>query len=654
MNRNYYKYSTQSIGLRRGESITAAGRERTSRGAVGVCCTGAPDATLGRRNLDREPELLETAAMRAKAKSIVILSLCLLIIFGMPGELRSQAGSVDYMQLPGLTGTRGGNLIASVNADPATFNRMFTSSLANVIVAERISADLVHINRSTFDLEPSLAKSWEVDKSGRIYTVHLRRGIRFSDGSPFTADDVIFTFRVLEDPKVESLLSGQIQTDGTFPEITKQDSHTVRITFPRPVGMGLRMLDSVPILPSARLLKAYQEGKLRSAWGPTTPPSEVTGLGAFRLKDYKRGEKIILERNPYFWKKDKSGQLLPYLDSITLLIIPDRNAEALRLKTGELDLVNELSTEIYADLRRSQGEGRYRVQDLGPGLRLDFLWFNLNRGNGPTGKPFVDPDKRALFERTEFRRAVSHAIDREGMARSILLGLGTPQYGPISSGNKVWYNSAIPKTAYDPSRANVLLDQLGLKDTDGDGVREYGPDRRPLDITLLTTRGSSARERIAQVLQENLAKAGIRMRAQLIPPNELGPRLLESFDYEAILYGFTPIDVAPDLQTDVWYSSGEHHFWHPRQPKPARPWEARMDQLATELVRNSDQTVRRGMFAQLQDLWARELPAIPIVAANVLPGWSSRVGNVRPSVIAPQLLWNAEELTRSSPSSKGR
>ncbi len=576
---------------------------------------------------------------------LFVIVLSLLAFAVLHGRAR-QAEPVDYLQVPDATGVRGGNLVAAVNADPASFNRLLTSTLAHTIVAERLSSDLVHINRTTFELEPSLAKSWETDKTGKIYTVHLRRGVRFSDGSPFTADDVVFTFQVLQDPRIESVLGWQVRVDGVFPGVAKIDPHTVRVTFPRPVGMGLRMLDSVPILPAGRMLKAYQEGRFEAAWGPGAQPQDITGLGAFRLKEFRRGERIVLERNPYYWKKDKAGQILPYLDNITFLIIPDRNAEALRFKSGDLDVINSLSPESYADLRRSRNGGRYVLADLGPGLGIEFVWFNLNRGYRVPGKPFVDAEKRVLFEKTEFRRAVSHAIDREGMARTILLGLGTPQYGPISSGNRAWYHTGIPRTEYDPARAGVLLDRLDLKDTDGDGVREFGSNRRPLEFTLLTTRGNAARERIAQVLRENLAKVGIRMLIQLVLPNELGARLMESFDYEAILYGFTPTDVAPDLQTDVWYSSGELHFWCPKQPRPVRPWEAQMDQLTTTLVRSVDPLMRRETFAQVQDLWARELPAIPTIAANILPGWSRRVGNAKPSILEPHLLWNAEVLTK--------
>jgi peptide/nickel transport system substrate-binding protein len=551
----------------------------------------------------------------------------------------------EYLKLDGLSGTRGGNLVVALSSDPSNFNRMLTSGLANTMVVDRLFADLVHINRGSMELEPALATRWEADKAGRIYDVHLRRGLRFSDGSPFTADDVVFTFQVLTDPDIPSSMAGQIEIDGKFPSVEKVDDYTVRLAFHRPIGMGLRMLDSIPVLPKKHLLKAYKEGRFDKAWGPTVNPSEVVGLGPFRLKEYQRGAKIVLERNPYYWKRDGSGNALPYLDSITFIIVPDRHSEALRFQRGEIDVVNSINPENYAALRR--GAKSYTLRDLGPGLAMDYLWFNLNHGSNGDGKPYVDPEKLALFEKPQFRRAVSHALDRNGMVRSIFLGLAKPQYSAISSGNKVWYHSGIPKTEYDITRARELLAQIGLKDSNNDGILEYGKNSRPLEISLLTGRGNNAREKAAQVIQSNLAKIGIGARIQHLLPNELAARFLGSFDYEAILFGFTPTDVAPDLQTDLWYSSGEIHFWSPGQEKPGRPWEAEIDALISKMVTVTDPASRRKSFNQVQILWAEQMPAIPTVAPNILVGWNNRLGNVRPSIVVPHILWNVEEITKS-------
>jgi peptide/nickel transport system substrate-binding protein len=587
--------------------------------------------------LDSPVEFDETAAMLTSHRSRLFVFCALLLISQIPVQGQD-------LQLNSLAGVRGGNLVLAVSSDPSNFNRMLASGLASVSIAERLSADLIHINRSTLQLEPALATKWEPDKTGKVYTIHLRRGVRFSDNTPFTADDVLFTFQVLTDPKTENKMAGQIETDGAFPTMTKIDDFTLKLVFQRPVGMGLRMLDSIPILPKNRLAKACQEGRFSSAWGPTVTPAEVVGLGPFRLKEYQRGIRVVLERNPYYWKTDRAGQKLPYLDSITFLIIPDLTSEALRFQQGELDLMSSpsLNAEGYANLRRNVKE--YTLRDLGPGLTMDYLWFNLNHGANGSGKPYVDPDKMKLFENPEFRRAVSYALDRTGMIRSVLLGLGTPQYGLVSSGNREWHSSKIARTEYNPARAKELLAKIGLRDVNGDGTLELGG--KPLDLTLITSRGNSVREKLAQVVRDDLLKVGIKASIQLLLPNEIASRFLGSFDYEAILFGFTPTDVTPDLQTDLWYSNGSIHFWSPNQKKPALSWETTVDSLISKLVTSMDPGVRKSSFEQAQTIWASELPAIPTVASNILAAWSHKLGNVRPSVLAPHLIWNAEEITK--------
>jgi peptide/nickel transport system substrate-binding protein len=270
----------------------------------------------------------------------------------------------------------------------------------------------------------------------------------------------------------------------------------------------------------------------------------------------------------------------------------------------------------------------------------------LNAGKDSTGKAFVDPEKRAVFEQPAFRRAVSCALDRDGMVRSVLLGLGTPQYGPISSGNKTWYDAALRPTTYDPQQSKTLLAQMGLKDTNGDGVLEFGARARPLEILLFTARGDAARERTAEIIKQNLAQVGIRINVQLLLPRELGPRIQQSFDYESILHGLSPSDIVPDLLTDLWYSNGLSHFWNPAQSKPGTPWEAQIDSLITQLVQNLDPALRLKAFLQVQEVWANQLPAISTFAPNILTGWRNTVGNTRPAVLPPYLLWNSEELTK--------
>jgi peptide/nickel transport system substrate-binding protein len=403
------------------------------------------------------------------------------------------------------------------------------------------------------------------------------------------------------------------------------------------------------MLPRTILEKAYREGALGTAWGPSVNPKQVVGMGPFRLREYQRGIKVVLERNPYYWKQDGSGQILPYLDTITFLIVPDRNAQALRFQSGEIDLVESLNAESYAGLRRYRSQGGFTLQDLGAGLGMDFLWFNLNPGLKASGEPIVEREKQALFENDAFRRAISCALDREGMARSVLLGLGEPQYGPVSSGNQAWFSSQVIRPCKGLQQSRSLLAQIGLKDANGDGLLEYGSRNRPLELALITSRGNAAREKVAQIISENLRNIGISVHVQTLLPGEIAARFMNSMDYEAILFGFTPTDVVPDLQADLWYSSGKLHFWHPGQSKPYRPWEVRMDELTSRLLQAPDPAERRKIFFEIQEIWALQMPAIPTVAPNVLSGWHNHMGNIRPSILVPNLLWNAEEITKRPP-----
>jgi peptide/nickel transport system substrate-binding protein len=200
--------------------------------------------------------------------------------------------------------------------------------------------------------------------------------------------------------------------------------------------------------------------------------------------------------------------------------------------------------------------------------------------------------------------------------------------------------------AFDAKRARVLLARAGLQESGGNGFLQFGAARRPMEFVLLTARGDAAMERTAEIIRQNLGQAGLRVSIQLLLPNELISRIVKSCDYEAICFSLTPTDIIPDLQADLWYSSGASHFWHPNQSKPGTAWEAELDVLTTRLVQSLDPGVRRKAFAQMQEIWEQQMPAIPTVAPNVLSGWKNTVGNIRPSILVPYLLWNTAELTK--------
>ena len=429
----------------------------------------------------------------------------------------------------------GAALVGSVRSEPRTFNRYVARDTTSVLVSELTQAKLVRINRDDDQVEPWLAEGWTEDPDGLTHTLTLRDNVTFSDGAPFTSADVLFSFEAVYDERVGSPLADALRVGGRPLEVSAPDARTVVVRFPAPFSPGLRLLDNLPILPKDRLAEALAQGTLRDAWGLATPPDEMTGLGPFVLEEYLAGQRLVFARNPRYWRRDEDGVVLPYLDRLTVEIGRDQNAEILRLETGQIDFTTTpVRAEDYARLNRAARDGELQLFDLGVGPDSDFLWFNLQ----PEAK--ADDPRRAWLQSDELRCAISHAVDRQVFADTVYLGLADPIYGPVTPGNRTWFSHDVPKHRYDPARA--LLAGLGLEDSDQDGFLEDAADA-PVRFSLLTQRGSTARERAAAVLQEDLRQVGILAD---VVPLEFGALIdrITRGDYDAAYFGFVLSDAA--------------------------------------------------------------------------------------------------------------
>jgi peptide/nickel transport system substrate-binding protein len=243
---------------------------------------------------------------------------------------RLTGGSADFLTVPALTGHPGGALTYAQRGAPKTLNPDFLLDSASREIVQRLTADLIHINRENRRTEPALAKSWSVSPDGRHYTLELRRGVSFSDGHPFDADDVVFSFQVYLDEKIGSPQRDLLLLEGKPIGIRKLDSHRVVFDLPAPYGAAERLFDGFAILPRHRLEPAWREGRLGSVWGLDTPPAEIVGLGPFRFKEYVAGQRLLLERNPYYWKSDAAGHRLPYLDEVRFIPAVGEDLQVLR------------------------------------------------------------------------------------------------------------------------------------------------------------------------------------------------------------------------------------------------------------------------------------------------------------------------------------
>jgi peptide/nickel transport system substrate-binding protein len=534
----------------------------------------------------------------------------------------------------------GGELIASFRSEPANYNRHFDTSAAADLVALLTQARLVRVNRATDALEPALAESWEASADGRSQTLKLRKGVAFSDGAPFTSADVLFSFAVAYDAP-GSQLGESITVAGHRLDVTAPDATTVIVTFPAPFAPGIRLLDNLPILPRHKLEPAFREKTIQKAWTGSTPLSEIVGLGPFVLSEHVAGQRLVFTRNPHYWRKDQHQKPLPYLDRLTVEIIPDQNAEALRLESGATDLMSnaDIRPDDHARFKRLADQGRLKLLDAGVGLDPNVLWFNL--------KPPASKDVKPWLRRTEFRQAVSFGVDRQAIANTVYLGAAVPVFGPITPRHGPWYSTDIPGYAYDPAKARRLLAASGLTDRDGDGQLEDAAGA-PVRFSVLVQKDATIRERTVTLLQEQLRALGISLDVVGLDLGSIGKRW-SGGDYDSIFHGFQASATDPAMNLDFWLSSGNSHFWNPGQAKPGTPWEARIDDLMRQQGQTQDPAERQRLFVEVQRVFAEHVPALYFVVPKVTIALSPRVLNPTPVPQIPQLLWSADTLAASGP-----
>ncbi len=538
----------------------------------------------------------------------------------------------------------GGRLVTALRGEPQTLNPITAVDAPSQLVVHRLMADLLHINRSTQQVEPALARSWEISEDGLTYRLDLRRDVKFSDGAPFDADDVLFSFRVYLDEKVGYPGRDLLLVGGEPIEPRKIDSHTVEFRFAETVAVGLRIFDGLAILPRHLLAEAYEQGRLAETWGPATAPAEISGLGAFRLREYRSGERLVLERNPHYWKLDERGGRLPYLDELVMLFVASEDAQVIRFKAGETDLIENISPSNFNELERGGERAPYEVRDLGAGLNYVFLVFNQNpaAGDGPAGLE----RRLGWFRQQPFRQAVSAAVDRQAIARLAYRNRATPLWSNVSPGYEYWFNDRVPRPERSLERSRRLLAEAGFAWRD-EGLVD--PAGEPVEFSIITSVSNSQRVQAATLIQEDLRQLGIEVSVVTLEHRAVVQRLLVSKDYDVCLMELGGGDPDPNPQIATLLSSGSLHFWRLGEPEPATAWEAEIDDLMRRQITVMDRAERKRLFDRVQVIMAENAPLVFLVSPHVLAGAKRTLGNFRPAVMAPYTLWNADELFWQEP-----
>jgi peptide/nickel transport system substrate-binding protein len=567
------------------------------------------------------------------------------------GIPRQASSSEELLTLPGELGNRGGRLVVSLRAEPKTLNPLTAADgPSREVILGAMQADLVHINRATQLTEPALAKSWKISPNGLEYTLILRKGLRFSDGQPFDADDVLFTFRVYLDENVHAPQRDLLIVGGKPITVHKVDAWTIVFRFAKTYGVAERLFDGFAILPRHLLEKPYAEGKLGQTWTLSTAANQWAGLGPFRLKEYVPGQRLVLERNPYYWKMDAKGNRLPYLDEMVFLFVPSADAQVLKFQSGETDIISRLGADNFSVLSKQQRG--FTMIDAGPGLEYNFLFFNLNELGEKTSADMGRKEK--WFRDLKFRQAMAAAIDRNAIVRLVYQGRGAELWGPVTPGNRRWVNASIPHPSRSLERARSLLKDAGFSWKNGPNGESLLQDSggKPVEFSILTSSSNADRTKMATLIQDDLKQLGIRVQVVPLEFRSLLDRVTQTKEYDACILAIASFDADPNSDINVWLSSGGMHFWNPSQTRSLTAWETEIDSLMEQQLTASSYEERKKLYDRVQEILAENQPMIFLASPDILVGAKNSIGNFHPAVLEPYVLWNVEQLYFKNSSEK--
>jgi len=519
----------------------------------------------------------------------------------------------------------------STSSDPKSFNPIIAKETSTTLITGFIFEGLTKIDGITLEVKPLLAEKWEVDKTGKRWLFFLRKDVLWSDGEKFTANDVVFTFNeLIYNEKIPTSSRDVFTIEGKKIKVRKIDDYKVEFILPEKFAPFLQLMTQ-EILPEHKLKKVVIENRFTSTWGVNENVENIVGTGPYKIKEYRPGEWIILEKNPYYWKKDKEGKILPYIDRIVFLIIPDPNMAILKFRTGEIDVLSVRGQDYYI-LKPLEKIKNFTLYDVGPSLGSEFLSFNQNVDAK------IPEYKKNWFCDINFRKAIAHSIDRDSIIKNVYNGFGTYQFGPMNSSCGFFYNDKIIKYSYDLNKAREFLNKSGFYWKDEKLYDRYG---NRVEFTIITNSNNFERIQIGNIIQNDLEKIG--MKVNLLPAefNTLVNKLSITKDWEAVIVGLTG-GIEPHGGKNVWKSNGQLHFWNFNN-KRNYEWEKEIDLLFEEGTKYLEKEKRKKIYDRWQYLVSEYLPLIYTANSNVIYAVRNKFENLRVSVYGG-VFHNIEEL----------
>jgi peptide/nickel transport system substrate-binding protein len=380
-----------------------------------------------------------------------------------------------------------------------------------------------------------------------------------------------------------------------------------------------RLFDQVPIVSARALEKSAR-------------PAEMPVLGPYRIAEYRSGSHVLLTRNPFYWKKDSGGRRLPYIDSVRLSIQQNRDLELIRFLRGDIHLINGMDAESFEQLAAKRPA---EARDAGRSFESEQIWFNQ------VAQAPIPAFRKEWFRSREFRRAISQAINRADLARLVYRGHASPALGPVSPANLSWFNTNLRPPLFDPASALARLKGAGFSLRDSTLRDRHGNE---VEFSLVTNSGNKSRERLASMLQQDLARIGIRLNVITLDFGSLIERITRTFNYESCLLGMVNIDLDPSAQMNIWLSSAASHAWNPGRPSPETAWEAEIDRLMRAQAVEMSFTRRKALFDRVQEIVVEEAPVLVLIDKSSLSAVCGSLGNATPAVLQPQAFWNIDQL----------
>ena len=551
---------------------------------------------------------------------------------------------VDYLQSQVEVGKFGGTFVSStIGEGPKTFNPFNTKDNISAQMSEIMYDGLVTTNVVTGETIPKLAKSFSVN--GKEYIVNLRHGLKWSDGKPITADDVVFTWQnIIFDGFGNTSTRDSVMIDGKLPTVEKIDDYTVKFVTPEPFAPFLRMLSS-PIAPKHIFQPAVSRGReyFDGFLSTNTNPKEFVTSGAFRLKEYVPAQRVVFERNPNYYEINKDGKKLPYLDKLVYLIVGDINNQVLKFEGGELDEISLQGANV-ARFKEMEKHSDFSVFNIGPDTGTMYLSMNMNNRKNEKGKYYVDQKKQVWFQDKNFRQAVDYAIDRKNMVFNIANGLGYPLFTPETL-NSIFLNKKLKPYDKNIEKSKELLKKSGFTwDKAGHLIDRFG---NHVEFDLYTNAGNTEREAIGVMVKQDLEDLGMKVNFKPIEFNSLVNKLMASLDWDMVIMGFTGSPLEPNGGKNVWLSDGTLHIFNQRLERdansPRYAFEKRIDYLYTQGALATKFEDRKKYYDEYQAIVYDEKPLIYIYSPIRIVALRKKFKNIYPTSLGG-VTHNIEEI----------